>query len=68
MTQAADSALAIASAELRWLNSLLASVTFQGGFLQHDPVMRRQLLCATSGRLIGDDLDQSDYPVIGGKY
>jgi uncharacterized protein with beta-barrel porin domain len=30
--QAPDSALAIASAELRWLNSWLASVTFQGEF------------------------------------
>jgi uncharacterized protein with beta-barrel porin domain len=32
MGQAPDSALAIASAELRWLNSLFASVTFQGEF------------------------------------
>ena len=31
-TQAPDSALAIASAELKWLDSLLASVSFQGEF------------------------------------
>jgi uncharacterized protein with beta-barrel porin domain len=32
VAQAPNSALAIASAELRWLNSFLASVTFQGEF------------------------------------
>jgi outer membrane autotransporter protein len=32
IAQAPDSALAIASAELRWLNSFLASVSFQGEF------------------------------------
>lgn len=32
VAQAPDSALAIASAELRWLNSFLASVSFQGEF------------------------------------